>query len=176
MIFFSARGYPWLMFSLLSTNTPWAFSEQLLPNHTDTLSPSLNQCKELVYLWCRTRHLSLLNFMRFVLAHSFSMQRSSWRAALPTSILIVPQPALMCKSTEQSSLCHLLQVIVNDVKQDVFQDRPTWCSTCYSCYCPHGPLAWPSNPSGCPVIQTETSELGQKGIVRPSVRNPGVVC
>lgn len=52
-------------------------------------SPSLNQCKELVYLWCRTRHLSLLNFMRFVLPHSISMQRSSWRAALQLSILIV---------------------------------------------------------------------------------------
>lgn len=92
------------------------------------------------------------------------MQRSSWRAALPPSILIVPQPALRCKSIEQPSLRHFLQVIVNDVEQDMFPNWPLWWSTCCSCYCPHGPLtiallAWPSNPSSCLLIQTEAHEL-----------------
>lgn len=164
MIFFSARGHPWLMFSLLSSNKPLGLfrTAAAQPRRHIFL---LNQCKELVYLWYRTWHLSLLNFMRFVLAHSFSMQRSSWRAALPNSILTVPQPPLVCKSIVQPSLWHFLRVIVNDVKQDMQQNRPLWCSTCCSCSCPHGPLttallAWPSNPSGFLLIQTETHGLG----------------
>lgn len=156
----AARGHPWLMFSSLSTNSPWAFSEKLLPSQADTFPPSLDQCKGLVYLWFRTQHSTLLNFMRFLSAHSSSMSRSFSMAASGTCISMYFQPRLICRFVEQPLLCHLLQVTVKGIKQD----RPLWYSTCYSCYWPlveHGPLTmalwgWPWHPTGCPFIRTET--------------------
>lgn len=39
---------------------------------------------------CRTLYLSLLNFIRFLLAHFFVLYRSLWQSALPQSILADP--------------------------------------------------------------------------------------
>ena len=70
--FVAAAAHCWLVFSL-STRTPRSLSARLLPSHTD---PSLYRG---LWLWCpscRTWHLSLLNFIQFLLAHFSRLSRS----------------------------------------------------------------------------------------------------
>lgn len=84
LAFLAARADCWLMFSLLSTKIPRSFSTALLPS---CLVPSLYYCQGLFLPICRASHLSLLNFPRFLLAHSSSLFRSLWNATLPFSII-----------------------------------------------------------------------------------------
>lgn len=97
---------------------------------------SLDESKGLLHLWCRTQHLSLLNFVRFLLAHSSSMSRSFWMAALPTSMLTVPSAWSHLQISWVTNTLSPPLVIFKDIKQDRSQDRPLQCSTCFSCYWP----------------------------------------
>ena len=98
----------WLLF-ITSLCSPPA---QLLP----TVSPQ----PVLLLPWFSNLQLSLLNFLRFLLAHFSSLPTSLWMAALCFSIL-TGSPSLMIKPGE----CTLdLLPQVTDVKQGMSQHRP----------------------------------------------------
>jgi len=69
----AARAHYWLTSSLLCTKIPGSFSVELLPSHP---VPSLHHCQRLFFLMFRASHLSLLNFVSFLLGHSSSLSRS----------------------------------------------------------------------------------------------------
>lgn len=52
--------------------------------------PNLSHCQGLFLPRCRTQHLFLLNFTRFLSAHFSSLSRSTWTAALTLSLSICP--------------------------------------------------------------------------------------
>lgn len=79
LAFLSARAHCRPKFSLLSTKTPMSFPAELL--YSQCIS-SLYHCNEFFLPRCRTWHLSLLNFMKFLLAYSSSLSRSLWMLAL----------------------------------------------------------------------------------------------
>lgn len=57
---------------------------------------------------CGILHLSLLNFTRFLLCHSFGLSRSLWKAALPHSTSIAPSPTLHPQCHLQISWVHCI--------------------------------------------------------------------
>lgn len=183
MIFFVARGHPWLMFSSLSTNTSWAFSGNLLPSQADMLPHSPDERKGLLHLWCRTQNLSLLNFVRFLLAHSSSMSRSFWMAALLTSMLTVPSAWSHLQISWVTNTLSPPPVIFKDIKQDRSQDRPLQCSTCFSCYWPlhkvwsiiHCLLGLTIQTICCLLNMTETCEPKYMDVLRVIVENLAAV-
>ena len=65
-----------------------------------------------------TLHLSLLNFLRFLLDHSSCLPRSIWILALPftSAYSLVPLFCVIFKFYK-SALCHILQVTDENVKQ-----------------------------------------------------------
>lgn len=68
--FFVARAHFWFMFYLVYSRTLRAFSVKLLSSWVfRVVSPRY-----------RTLHFPLLNFMRFLLAHSSSLSKSLWMA------------------------------------------------------------------------------------------------
>ena len=77
----AARAHCWLVLSSLPSSTPRAFSAELLPGQE---GPSLYGCQKLFFPRCLTRHLSLLNFIWFLLPHSSSPSKAVWVAALPS--------------------------------------------------------------------------------------------
>lgn len=74
----------WAHCRLLPQLTAWG-PQGLFPRAAPQLI-SLYHCKGLFLPNCRTLHLSLLYLMKFLLAHSFSVER----AALPSSVLAGP--------------------------------------------------------------------------------------
>lgn len=71
----------------LAVGPSWAFFAELLPSLS---VPSLYHSQGLFLPRGRTWHLCLLNFMRFLSAHSSSLSRSLWMAALPASVSTAP--------------------------------------------------------------------------------------
>lgn len=65
----------WFMFSLLSRRF-----------YKADLWPNIDQCMGLVLPVSRTLHLSLLNFVWFLLAHAYHLDRSLWMAALSFNV------------------------------------------------------------------------------------------
>jgi len=83
LAFLAIRAHCWLMVKLLSTSTPRSLSAELLSNRS---TPSLYRCMGLFVPRCRTLHLPLLNFIRFLSAQLSSLSRSRWMAAQPSGI------------------------------------------------------------------------------------------
>lgn len=75
------------IFSCLSTRTPRTFSTELFLGWVDS---SLCQTPGICFPRCRTLYFSLLNLIRFYIAHSSSLPRSSCRTALAYKVLISP--------------------------------------------------------------------------------------
>lgn len=120
LLFRSARACCWLMFTSLSAKTPRSLSAEHQLFSYSVLS--LYHCGDFFLSRCRHLHLSLLNFIVFLLRHSSILSRSLWMATLLCSIL--PGPPHLVSSTDLMrvySCC--LQVIDNDVKQDQSQYR-----------------------------------------------------
>lgn len=80
-----AGAHSGLPFSLLPTKTPKVHREQ---NCLEACS--LHSCKVLFLLKGTTLHMSVLNFIRFLLACSSRTSRSLWVTALPSSTLTDP--------------------------------------------------------------------------------------
>ena len=83
--YFAAAAHCSLILSLLCTRTPRSLLTQLLPSQVD---PSLRYTPGLCSLRCKTLHLSLLNFIKFLLTHSSSLSMSSCRVAVPSEVFI----------------------------------------------------------------------------------------
>lgn len=129
LLFRSARACCWLMFTSLSAKTPRSLSaeHQLLSYSV----PSLYHFGDFFLSRCRHLHLSLLNFIIFLLHHSSILSRSLWMATLLCSIW--PGPTRLASSTNLMRVySRCLQVIDNDVKQDQSQYRSLWYSGCYT--------------------------------------------
>lgn len=120
LLFLSARACCQLMFTLLSAKTPRSLStEQQLLTYS---MPSLYHCGDFFLSRCRHLHLSLLNFVVFLLPHSSSLPRSLWMATLLFSILPGP-PSLVSSADLMRMYSCCLQVINKDVNQDRSQYR-----------------------------------------------------
>lgn len=87
LAFFATAVNCLLILSLLSTKAPSSLSTQLLPSQVDS---SLFCPPGLGFPRCKTIHLSLLNIIRFLLAHCFSISRSSCRVAVPSEVSTFP--------------------------------------------------------------------------------------
>ena len=85
--FLGTRAYCWLMANLSSTSTHRSCSAEQLFSRS---APSLYWCMRLFLPRCRTLHLPLLDFIRFLTAHLFSPSRSCWMAARPSSVSVTP--------------------------------------------------------------------------------------
>lgn len=88
---FATAAHHCPVFSCFSTRTSRPLSTELSLSWADS---SLCQTPGICFPMCKTFHLSLLNFIRFYLAHSSSLPRSSCRMAHPYSVL-VPPPGLV---------------------------------------------------------------------------------
>lgn len=102
------RGCQWTLLLALQDCAPWVRAQPalghpqlqlpglgLLLGHAASWkdaslpgSPSLYCCQSFFLPRCRTLHLSSLNFIRLLLAHSSNLARSLWMAALPFSFII----------------------------------------------------------------------------------------
>lgn len=72
------------MLSFSSTNTHKVLSVRVLPVHSP---PTMYLCLGLPQPRCRTLHLALLDFMRFVQVHLSNLSRSLCMASLPFNVL-----------------------------------------------------------------------------------------
>lgn len=101
----------------------------LLVLHLSSSVPSLYPCKGFFLPGCKTSHLSLLNFMKFLLAHSSGLSMSLWTAVLPS--MISTSSRNLASSANMVNVCSLFpQVIAKDIKQDRSRDSALQC-TCY---------------------------------------------
>ena len=87
LAFLAARAHCWLMVNLSSTSTPRSLSTELLSSRS---TPSLYWCMGLFLPRCRTLHLPLLNFIRFLSAQLSSLSRSHWMAAQAAGVSTTP--------------------------------------------------------------------------------------
>jgi len=87
LAFLAARGHCWLMVNLSSTRTPRSLSAELLSSRS---APSLSWCMGLFLPRCRTLHLPLLSFIRFLCAQLSSLSRFRWMAAQPSGVSTTP--------------------------------------------------------------------------------------
>jgi len=92
LAFFASAAHCSLTLSLLSDWTPRSFYTELLPLWVD---PSLCCTPEFCFPQCKTLYLSLLNFIRFLLAHSSSLSRSSCRVTYPSKVSSSPLSLLL---------------------------------------------------------------------------------
>lgn len=76
---FAARVQCWIVFSILPDFR--SFLEEHYPGQ-----PVLSCCQGLFLPICRTWHLSFLDHVRFLLAHSSLQPNTPWSAALPLSV------------------------------------------------------------------------------------------
>lgn len=76
----AAEAQHWLIFSLLFTGFLRPFSETLLWCFC-WLSPSMYWSREFFLPRCRTWHLPLLDYIKFLFSHCTSLLRSLWAAA-----------------------------------------------------------------------------------------------
>ena len=83
----ATRAHGWLMVNLSSTSTPRSLSTELLSSKS---APSLYWCMGLLLPRCRTLHLPLLNFIRFLCAQLSSLSRSRWMTAQPETFQSLP--------------------------------------------------------------------------------------
>ncbi|NXI61513.1 HLTF factor, partial [Anseranas semipalmata] len=83
--------------SLLFTRTPRSLSVRLLLSHTD---PSMYWSLQLGYPRWRTLHLFLLNFVRFLLAQSFSLSMSVCKMALSSDVFTLPLSLIYSGSSD----------------------------------------------------------------------------
>jgi len=71
----------------------WIFHQLTLPNLSllrAALKPFTTQpLFGIASTWCRTSHLTLLNFMQLAWVHLSSLPRSLWMASLPSSVSTV---------------------------------------------------------------------------------------
>ena len=166
--FVAAAAHCWLVFSL-STRTPRSLSARLLPSHTD---PSLYWG---LWLWCpscRTWHLSLLNFIQFLLAHFSRLSRSLFLTCPPHHQFSV------ISKLGAGAFSPIVQIIYEEAEQrgtrywclgDLTCDRlPAWVKTI-----DHHPLSMAcepvSYPSRRPSIQSVSCQFGQEKAVGNSI-------
>jgi len=74
LLAFAARAHCWLRVNLLATKISRSFSTDVFLSRS---APYLYWCMALFLLRCKTPHLALLNFKRFLSAHLSSLLRSS---------------------------------------------------------------------------------------------------
>lgn len=113
------QGTPMAPVHLVPTKTSWAFSTGQLPSQA---VPSLYCCEGFCLPRCKALHLPLLNFMRFLSAHSSNLSRSFWVAALPSCILTAPSGLvssvnLMWVYSDSSS--RLLMKMLNNISPSI---------------------------------------------------------
>jgi len=99
-----------LILSLLPTRTPRSLSTELLLSWVD---PSLCFTPRLCFPRCKTLHLSLLNFTKFLLALYSSLSRSSCRVALPSKVSTSPLSSVL-SANHQGTLDHIFQITYKD--------------------------------------------------------------
>lgn len=87
LTFIAVVVHCWLMFRLLSFMTPRSLSARQFPCHAD---PSPYRAFRLCHSRCMTCHLSWLNFMLFLLAHSSSLSKTLYKIALPPDMSTSP--------------------------------------------------------------------------------------
>lgn len=80
----AARARSLLTFNLVSTRTPWSFSEKTISN---CVAPKMSWCLWLFLPMCKALHFPPLNFMRFLSAYFSSLRKSLWMAAQPSGVL-----------------------------------------------------------------------------------------
>ena len=102
LAFFATAAHCSLTLRWLSTRTPRFLSTEVLTSQVDL---SLCYTPGSWFPTCKTLHLSFLNFIRFLLAHSSSLSRSSCRVALPYK---VSTSALSLISLENFIRVHLV--------------------------------------------------------------------
>lgn len=71
---FHATVHRWLVLTLLSTRSPGSSSQSFYP------VPGLHLCQGLFLSRCRTLHLSQMDFIMFLSAHSSCLSRYLWMA------------------------------------------------------------------------------------------------
>lgn len=96
LVFFATRPRGWLMVNFLSTGTPRSLSRMLLFSWS---ALSIYWCARWFLPMCRIWHLPLLNCLRFLSAHFFSLLRSLLMAAQPCNI----QPLFPVLCPQQTS-------------------------------------------------------------------------
>lgn len=102
--FFAAAAQSSLILSLLPPKTPRSLPTELFPSWA---GPSLCCPPGLCFPRFTTLHLSLLKFTRFLIAHPFSLCRSSCRVVLPSKVSNSP---LSLVSLANFIRVHLIQV------------------------------------------------------------------
>lgn len=107
---YGSEAHGWSMFNRLFTRTLRFF-------HTELLLASLSAACSAAWTW--TFHLSLLKFMQFPSAHSFSLLSTCQVAALPSSLLTAPLSGITHKLGKGPSIpslqqtCHTVSVPVS---------------------------------------------------------------
>lgn len=153
----------------LAVGPSWALFAKLLPRCPVS---SLYCCQGLFLPRGRTGHLSLLNFMRFLLAHSSSLPGSLWMAALPASMSSTPLSLGL--SVDFVRVCSvfssiLLTETLNKTRwsPEVFYSLlPSRWSTTMSRYPLSSTVQSVFHPASSPSTQTITSQLGYKDVAR----------
>lgn len=84
---------------LLVPPCPRDLPSDLLPGHPRAL---LYHCKGLLLFLCWTGHWYWLNFIRFLLAQSSSLSRSSGWQPCPRVYCVVPQLSVTCKLSQSA--------------------------------------------------------------------------
>lgn len=115
LAFFATKAYCWLASILLPAWVHRYFSAELLPCPS---SSSLYHCRGSSFPRCGTLHLSLLNLVGFLSAHS--------SRALHSSSSTAPHYPQVISQLGELALHFLLLIIAKDVKQD----RPLQYPTC----------------------------------------------
>ena len=111
----ATRAHCWLMVNLWFPSTPRSLFTELLSSRS---APSLYWCMGLFLPRCRTLHLLLLNFIRFVSAQLSGLSRSRWMAAQPSGVSANSSQFCVISKLVEGTLCPFIQVIDEEVEQD----------------------------------------------------------
>ena len=126
LAFFAAKAHCWFMITFVSPMSAGSFSTKLLSNR---LVPGIFWSMGIFLPGCRIWHLPLLNMRKFLFACFSSLLRSLWMvAAQPPGVSSTRQSCIICKLVE-CTLCSIIRVINEDVKQHRPHCQPMGCTT-----------------------------------------------